>query len=666
MTPKQFGVGSKFRWNGTPYVVERRPSDQQVVIRDLISDHSATYSLEALVGALYAKELMFAVEGPHARPISDDIVSTQYQFMALDDCPDHIAAKTRLRYLITKPLLNLASGQRADAYIESWVNQVMAQLSSDERDSLGCAMSVRTVRRWIDKLEEANGDPRALIPRHQAQGGHGRHRKSDEVEAITETVIRQRHLNRTPDTTTTIHDEICLRIHMINQERLPTNQLTPPSRATVHRRINELSWLEVIREQDGSRAARREAKQYDQWRLPDLPNERWEIDSTPTDLIIVDETDGLPLGRLVLTASIDACTKVCPGISLSYEESYEAVRTCLHNSITMGPGTRERYGTENEVSLYGIPDTLVIDGGKAYSNYYLRDACMLLGIELVETPPRTPEAKPFIERFLGTVNHRAFHIAPGTTFSSISSRKNYNSALEACLYLEEANKVLHTFLADIYHQDSHRGLGGQTPADVLLGFLAGGFEPRLPASMTELEILLGRLILRTLDRNGFVFMHLRYNHPILGSLRQRLGGKGQVKIKFDADDLGQMNVYDPFENVYLEVPALDQAYARGLSLWKHRLVLKCAVKVYHRVDRLSLAQSMNVLREIFAQGKSRKRARRFLGPEPLKLPAREPEKPPLALPAGRADSEQIDLQAIFDENEDRVTAWHDAEAETRD
>ena len=49
------------------------------------------------------------------------------------------------------------------------------------------------------------------------------------------------------------------------------------------------------------------------------------------------------------------------------------------------------------------------------------------------------------------------------------------------------------------------------------------------------------------------------------TLRTRLKGK-PAKIKYHPADLSCLYVYDPFEQQYLRVPALDQEYTQGLSL----------------------------------------------------------------------------------------------------
>ncbi len=39
-------------------------------------------------------------------------------------------------------------------------------------------------------------------------------------------------------------------------------------------------------------------------------------------------------------------------------------------------------------------------------------------------------------------------------------------------------------------------------------------------------------------------------------------------------NLGLVRVHDPIGDSYFDVPALDQGYAKGLSIWQHRLIVR--------------------------------------------------------------------------------------------
>ena len=301
-----------------------------------------------------------------------------------------------------------------------------------------------------------------------------------------------------------------------------------------------------------------------------MPLERVEIDHTRTDLVVIDDQDDLPLGRLTLT----------------------------HCMVS-------RYNTEHQWLAYGIPATLVIDNGKEFIGHDLEDACLLLGMVLQYTLVQTPQFKAGIERMFGSLNTMFFHTLPGTTFSNPTEQGSYNSTEQACVYLSEVDKMLHIFLLDIYAERFHRGLNG-IPARHWEEKTRHGFAPALPPSAAELSILLGRTATRTVQHYGIDFLSLRYNCDELITLRTRLKGQ-PTKIKYHPADLSCLYVYDSFEQQYIRVPALDQAYTQGLSLWKHRVIRQAVLTEQNQVDIVALGKAKRKIQQMVEVGRQRKR-----------------------------------------------------------
>jgi putative transposase len=133
-----------------------------------------------------------------------------------------------------------------------------------------------------------------------------------------------------------------------------------------------------------------------------------------------------------------------------------------------------------------------------------------------------------------------------------------------------------------------------------------GFAPALPPSAEELSILLGRTDTRALQHYGIKFASLRYNCDDLLTLRTRVKGQ-TVKIKYHPADLSCLYVYDPFERQYIRVPALDQEYTQGLSLWKHRVIRQAVLDEQEQVDLVALGQAKRKIQAIVEEGRQRKR-----------------------------------------------------------
>jgi len=116
-----------------------------------------------------------------------------------------------------------------------------------------------------------------------------------------------------------------------------------------------------------------------------------------------------------------------------------------------------------------------------------------------------------------------------------------------------------------------------------------GLPPPLPMSASELDVVLGMTAQRMVFHYGVELEGIKYNGPELGELRRRMGPAVKVEFTFDPGDLGHINLFDPLKETYIRVPAVDQAYATGVSLWQHRVIRRCARhKLKARTDIIGL------------------------------------------------------------------------------
>lgn len=399
--------------------------------------------------------------------------------------------------------------------------------------------------------------------------------------------------------------ETQLRVDEKNSAGDITAPLKPPSYATVSRRINELDAEALYRAKYGKRAADAEFAQFEKTPLPSRPLVRVEIDHTRLDLILIDTADELPLGRPTLTTVIDTATRYPLGYYLGFEPaSYLSVMEALSHAFRPKQNVREQYGTAHEWLAYGLPRTLVVDGGKEFRGRDLKDACLQLGIHLELAPKYAPEFKAVVERFFGTNNTGLIHTLDGTTFSNIFQRGDYESLKAAKLSLHDVDKIMHIFLLDYYAEAFHEGLQG-IPARRWETFVQDGFTPRLPANIDELEILLGRTEERTIFNYGINLFGIRYNATALALVRTQLKEGEKVKVKYHPADISRIYVYDPFGNRYVEVPATEPEYVQGLSLWKHRVIRNFLLREQDSVDEAGLAWAKRKIRQIVAEAKAR-------------------------------------------------------------
>lgn len=598
MSVHQFRPGQRFLWEGSSFEVKRLLlTEQQVNLENMETGALLVLDVATLITALFSGNLIFENDGisrQKRKPIPD-----------LSCFPSESVEIARWRLKVIEPLLRLPQCEVTRDIVQE---RVMAVRSTAEGvvSRLTNAISRASVYRWLKAYQLSGNDIRSLLPRLETRGGSGKSRLSPELNALVDAVLKAQCYRPEKIALDDLVTLIAARIEEENRLRLQEDLLLMPSRATIARRIEALNIQDVVAAQQGKRASRRKFSQAEKMIYPQLPYERVEIDHTPCDMVVIDERDNLPLGRPTLTFALDMATRYPLGYYLGFEPpSYFTVMECLYQAISPKENVRDKYGTENDWLAYGIPGTLVVDNGKEFIGQDLNDACDVLGIVLQQCPVMVPELKAGMERHFRTLNSGVFHTLPGTTFSNVFQRGEYDSVQRACISLEELEKAMVLFLVDIYAQRYQRGLKG-IPSRCWEKAIATHFVPRLPPSRDELAILLGRVEWRILQPYGIEFERLRYNATDLGELRVRLKGE-KVKLKYHPGDLSRIYIFDPFEKCYREVPALEQEYAKGLSFWKHRLIRQMALQEANQMDLAALGRARQKIQEMVDRARSRKK-----------------------------------------------------------
>ncbi len=357
MTIHRFAPGQRFSWQGGTYEIKRiLMPEQRANVENLETGALLLVELAELTHELFAGALWF---------VEDGLLSKTHPAPALDlsSYPEDVVQIARWRLQVIRPLLDLPPRELTEAAVIEHVSQIQSTLSDSSR-KLNQFVSRTTVYRWINAYRRSGNDLRSLLPRLEERGGSGKSRLEPELNALMKSVIQEFVLRPEHLSADDIAALIAARIADENQLRSPDNQLSQPSRSTITRRIAALDIKEKFASQRGRRISRRKLKQAEQMAYPQIPYERVEIDHTRCDVIVIDEHDNLPLGRPVLTYSLDMATRYPLGYYLGFEPpSYFTVMECLYQSICPKENIREKYGTEHEWLAHGIPGTLVVDNG---------------------------------------------------------------------------------------------------------------------------------------------------------------------------------------------------------------------------------------------------------------------------------------------------------------
>ncbi len=600
MSRVQVTVGTRYRWDGRVYVVRQLVGEGGLLVEDQTGGGQAVVARADLQAAWGAGALTFAGVGTGSAPDTSAGRATIADFHLLSEGQ---RAEAWRRYALIQPLLAVPAGERTRGAIERYLagEGVPTGQGEDRAGGAGTPTASRgSVERYLRAYEASGGDIRSLVPATQRRGGGKRSRLDAEVDGLIQGVLAECRAAPAQRTVRAVYLMIVARVREANRGRPATDPLPLPGRSTIYRRVGAEGAVAILRRRPGPGERRAGAGV---WPGPRVgrPLERVELDHTVLDLIVVDEEDRLPIGRPTVTLALDVYSGFPAGIHVGFEAAgYGAAMRCLLHAILPKEDARARYGTAHPWPVYGLPEVLVVDHAPHLVGGDLEDACGQLGIRLEPAPVKRPWFKGAIERQFRTHNTGLVHGLPGTTFSTVLERGEYDAAGMACISLARFREILHVYLLDVYGQDWNRGVEG-VPAQRWAVAVAGGWTPALHHDAEEVRLLLGRSAVRTIQRAGIDHLCLRYQSRELDALRRALPAGTPVALKYDPEDLGALHVQvpaaqrDPEGAAWLRVPALHQEYARGLSLWKHRVIQGQA-----RVER---GRAVNV--EALAEAKGR-------------------------------------------------------------
>ena len=436
--------------------------------------------------------------------------------------------------------------------------------------------SFSSVTRWKNRYIAAGCDALSLHIRHHRKGNRD-HRYSEDVIKIVEDAIDQVYLTREKKTVQDVLDHAGNVVELENELLPESMRLPEPSRRLVQGIIDKLDEFDKYAARNGHLAAVKKFRGVSNINLTNRPLQWAEIDHTKVDIMVVDDETGLPLGRPWLTACIDRHTRCVLGIYITFAPpSHLSVSRCLKHAILPKTDLRERYPEiDNEWLAHGVMSKLVVDNGLEFHGSSLEVACLSLGMEIQFTPRKTPWFKGVIERFLGTLNRAIAHGNPGTTFSDIFEKGDYDPVKEAAVTYSTFKLILHKWIVDEYHQKPHKSLDGVTPAVMWERSILPEDTP-VPTNQLRMDAILGKSEKRRLTHKGIELYGLSYNSDELIALRRRDGDTLDVDVSVDLGDLGHIQVIPADKSEIFRVRCLQYDYANGLSKWQHDMCKKYA------------------------------------------------------------------------------------------
>jgi putative transposase len=358
--------------------------------------------------------------------------------------------------------------------------------------------------------------------------------------------------------------------------------LKPPSYNSIRARIDSFDIEKVVHSRFGAKAAHDRFRPVQAEGLrPNLPLDLFQIDHTPVDVIVVDEIDRLPIGRPWLTLVIDVASRMIAGFHLSFEHpSSTSVALALSHAVLPKEKYLRSVGVDREWPVSGLPTIVHLDNAREFHARALERGCQEYGMQLEYRPPLRPHFGGHIERLIGTVMN-AMHLLPGTTFSSIKERGEYDSQGKAVMTLRELETWLVLQITGGYHLAVHRALRAR-PIDAWTNRV-NRERVRHPMDPERFYIDFLPFAHRLIRRDGIQLFRIHYWDNVLSPLAGR--SDRPHLIRYDPRDLSRVFVKGVADDGYVTVPYRELALP-PITLMEQRTAMKELAKE----TRLSLTE----------------------------------------------------------------------------
>jgi putative transposase len=495
-----------------------------------------------------------------------------------------------------------AEAQRRAAVISplAALESVSASVARDAGRILG--LSERTIYGLLRLWQRSGGLVTSLAP-EPSSGGRGKGRLTAAAEHLLTEAIRDEYLSKQKKRAEAVVRAV--------RDRCRAAGITPPAANTVRARVRRVRADKAARSREGSgsAAARRLTPAAGETPPAAHPMAVLQVDHTPVDLILVDETWRKPIGRPWLSVAIDTYSRCVAGLHLSYEAPSATVAgLCIAHAAQDKAVYLRGLNIKADWPCQGRPGEVFVDNGSEFHATAFERGCQQHGIALRFRPPGAPHWGGIVERLVGTTMTMV-HELPGTTFSNPAQRGEYDSDATACLTLAELERWLVLAITGSYHNAVHGGLDEPPLARWKNGVAAHGAPSALSdphAFMVDFLPVLRRRI----TREGIVVDHIAYFSDALRPLVAARDRLAQVLVRRDPRDLSRIWVLDPEGGGMIEVSCSRQGRPR-ISLHEHRFaVAHLREQGRAQVDEDAIFAAVEQQRDIVREAAQRTRAAR--------------------------------------------------------
>ena len=508
---------------------------------------------------------------------------------------------------------NWKVAQERHAAIQPLVDRFDVGRREVEARAQEVGVNFTTLYRWLKRYRDA-GTLDSLIPEKRGVK-KGAKKISVHAEQIIQKVIDELYLTVQRPSVQKVVLEVRRRCM---EAKLPE----VPHPNTIRARVSEISEREALRKRGYREKARNKFTPVPgQFPNADYPLAVVQIDHTPADIILVDDIYRKPIGRPTITMAIDVFSRMVVGYYLSFEApSSTSVGMCVAHAILPKADWLVLHKVDATWPVSGLMTTIHVDNGSDFRSESFRNSCAMYNIRLEYRPVKQPRFGGHIERLLGTFL-KEFHALPGTTFSSIKERDEYDSEKHATMTKSEFETWLVTLICKVYHKRIHSGIGMTPEKKWELGIFGDKDTPgrglsSVPADPKVLLLDFMPMFRRTIQADGISIDGLTYYADVIRQWinaddPDKPGTKRQFIFRRDPRDISIIWFHDPDLGMYFRIPFADQSMP-SMSIWEYTLAAKRARQNGMKsMNEAMVLQALNDLRQqVDSSSEKTKKARR--------------------------------------------------------
>ena len=518
-------------------------------------------------------ESLAGIDFPHIESKKSRDEIEDVAFITIDDLDEECVDKALFRYKVIKLVNKKLNGGWTKKNIEPIIYELYNEGVIDKKPGW------QSVARWNAKYR-ADKDLLSLVDIRAIKNNFYDF-KSFSKDTFFWEAIEKKYLTRERGAVASAYQFYKNSI-LVHNYKNPDNELDYIGRSAFYERVKKLPPYLCDLKRYGRQYADRKYRLIHSFKKPSRVMERVEIDHTALDLILLDDTLNIPIGRPFITVLVDTFSKCIVGFYLSFRgPSYNSVRCAILNACLDKKDVLKKYpDVEKDWPCQGRIEKLVVDNGAEFWSKDLEVFSASIGMSIEYNPVGKPWKKPLVERIFNTYNTQFVGQIPGKTFSSAKDLEGYEPEKDALLPFSSFLYLLHIWVVDIYNQQPN-GRKTNIPS---LSWQIGcrDFPPVIYQGIEKQRFKIESFPTTycTLQPSGVRVDNISYSSEKLVEFRKNNPPPpGQKKhklcVKRDPSDVSYVYVFLPELKSYIKIYATSQDFAlEGVSIFQYQVMYR--------------------------------------------------------------------------------------------